>query len=376
MSQEQQKPAVLLVARSNNSLKLVSKHLEEYFRVMTADDAESAWDSLLEFEHIALLISELELVLDQFGLIERLRSASDSRLAATPLLLLVGENDDEAARELAFQQGATDFINLPFASSELRARARLHANLYVQQIQDPAQRMQPVSAVNLLQQLSQQNFFNSRTQQELSFSQRHRSSLSLCKIKLDNVKKIIAGFDKATAITAVKVVAGMIRKTLRREDTLCYLGNAEFCLLYPATNGIGATAAVNRIFENISGNKVSIAGKKIPLTLSGAVFSCIANEDTELEKIYAKLDECLAQAQADGGNQIVSSTMAAEEKVLSIDRALRLIESGKSVDLAEHAAPLVLGVLPLLEFADEVLQLDLEPFNRTLREQLETDPEV
>ena len=375
MSQELQKPAVLLVARSNNSLKLLGKHLEKYFSVMTADDAESAWDTLLEFGHISLLIGELELVLDPFGLIERLRSASDSRLAATPLLLLVGENDDDAARELAFQQGATDFINLPFASSELTARARLHANLYGQQMQDTTQQMQPVSAVNLLQQLSQQNFFNSRTQQELSFSQRHRSSVSLCKIKLDNVKKIIAGFDKATAITAVNAVAGMIQKTLRREDTLCYLGNAEFCLLYPATNGIGATAAVNRIFKKVSGKKVSIAGKKIPLTLSGAVFSCIANEDLALEKIYAKLDECLAQARADGGNQIVSSTMAAEEKVLSLDRALRLIESGKSGDLAEHAAPLVLGVLPLLEFADEVLQLGLEPFNRTLREQLETDPE-
>ena len=372
---QQQKPAVLLVARSSNSLRLIGKHLQPYFEVLTADDAESAWDSLLESRSVALLISELELVIDKFGLLERLRSAGDSWLAATPLLLLVGENDADAERELAFQAGATDFINLPFVSTELTARVRLHANLYLQQ-QEPSHEMQSVSAVNLLQQLSQQNFFKSRVQQELSFSQRHRSSVSLCKLKLDNVKAIIAGFDKATAVTAVRAVAQIAQRTLRREDTLCYLGKAEFYLLYPATNGIGATTAVNRLFQSVSAGKVTIAGKKLPLTLSAAVYSCIANEGFDVENIYARLDEGLVQAQAKGGNQVVSSGGAAEKRVFSVDRALQLIESGQTDDLTEHAAPLLLSLLPLLEFADGVLQLDLENVNQNLRERLKQVAEI
>lgn len=372
MSQEQPKPVVLLAARSSHSLKLVSKHLDPYFKVLTAEDAGSAWDSLLEFRDISLVVAELELVIDKHGLLERLRSAGDSWLAATPLLLLVGENDNDAGRELAFQMGATDFINLPFASTELSARARLHANLYLQQQQSPSQEMQSVPAVNLLQQLSQQNFFNSRLQQELSFSQRHRSSFSLCKLKLDNVKAIIAGFDKATAITAVKVLARVVQQTLRREDSLCYLGNAEFCLLYPATNGIGATTAVNQIFEQVSGKEIAIAGNKLPITMSGAVYSCIATQETDIEKILARLDASLAEAQDRGGDRIVSLTTGPEDRVFSIDRALKLIESGRVDDLSRQAAPLMLTVLPLLEFADEVLELGLEPVNRDLRRQLES----
>lgn len=371
MTEEKHKPVVLLVARSSNSLKLVARHLHGYFSVTTADDAESAWEALLESRRIVLIISELNLVNDKFGLLERLRSAGDCWLAATPLLLLVGENDADSERELAFQAGATDFINLPFASTELTARARLHANLYEQQ-QEPAQENQSVFAVNVLHQLSQQNFFNSRTQQELSFSQRHRSSVSLCKLKLDNIKAIVAGFDKTTALTAVKTVATIVKHTLRREDTLCYLGKAEFYLLYPATNGIGATSAVNRIFENVSGSKIPIAGKKVPVTLSGAVYSCIANEETDLEIILKRLDEDLKQAQANGGNQIVSSSSSAEERVLSIDRALKLIESGQIDDLSKHAAALLQTVLPLLEFADTELQLGLESVNQNLLEQLES----
>ena len=172
------------------------------------------------------------------------------------------------------------------------------------------------------------------------------------------------------AISVVKVVARLVQQSLRREDTLCYLGNAEFCLLYPATNGIGATAAVNRIFDKVSGNKIGIAGKKVPVTLSGAIYSCIASENIDLEKIHARLDDGLARAQAGGGNRIVSTTTAADERTVSLDRALRMIESGKTGDLSAHAAPLLLAAMPLLEFADEALQLDLGSFSRELRQRL------
>lgn len=370
MSQAQNKPVALLVARSSNSLKLVSRQLEAYFRVMTASDAEAAWDALLEFASISLLISELELVIDAFGLLERLRGAGDVLLAATPLLLLVGEDDDDAARERAFQQGASDFINLPFSSQELTARARLHASLYLQQAQELAREMQPVAAVNLLQQLSQQQYFDSRVLQELSFSQRHRSSMSLCKLRLDNVRSIIDEFGKATAVTAVRAVAKTIQQTLRREDTLCYLGNAEFYVLYPATNGIGAIAAVNRVYKTVSGKRVKIAGESVTVTLSGAIFSCIAGDDTDPDSIYTRLDEGLEQARAAGGNRIVSTGSVAEQRVISVDRALRQIEDGDTADLCEHAATLVEAVLPLLEFADASLNLGLDDFSRGLRARL------
>ena len=230
--------------------------------------------------------------------------------------------------------------------------------------------MQPVSEVNLLQQLSQENYFNSRAQQELSFSQRHRSNFSLSKLKLDNVKTIVADFDKATAIAAVKAVAKIAQQSQRREDTLCYLGNAEFSLLCPATNGIGATAGMNRIFKSLSSKKISIAGKQVPLTLSGAVYSCIASDVIELRQIYEWLDDGLKQAQSEGGNQIVSSNPTGEARTISVDRALQLIESQTTEELTEHARPMLIAVLPLLEFADDVLKLGLASVNKKLRARL------
>ena len=374
MSEQKEKPTILLVASSVHSIKLVSKHLQEHFTLLTAEDAEAAWDLLLKDREIVLVICELEIMINQFGLLERIRSAGDSWLAATPILLLVGETDADAGRELAFQMGATDFINMPFASSELTARARLHANLYLQHSMESPEELEQVSAANLLQQLSQTNFFNSRAHQELSFAQRHRGNFSLCKLKLDNIKSIMQSFDKAKTTTIVKGVARIIQQTLRTEDTVCYLGNAEFYLLYPATNGIGATDGVNRILKRISSSPIRIEDKQVKVTLSAAVYSCLATDNTDLEQIYAQLNASLEQAQSAGGNRVVSSSASGKERHVSIDRALKLIEQGSTDELTSDAAPLLLSILPLLEFADEVLKLGLGSVNSKLREKLEIPP--
>jgi len=375
MSEQKEKPKALLVASSVHSIKLVSKHLQEHFALLTAEDAEAAWKLLLKDREIVLVICELEVMISQFGLLERIRSAGDSWLAATPILLLVGENDADAGRELAFQMGATDFINMPFASSELTARARLHANLYLQHSMESPEDLQQVSAANLLQQLSQTNFFNSRAQQEFSFAQRHRGNFSLCKLKLDNIKSIMQSFDKVKTTTLVKGVAGIIQQSLRTEDSLCYLGNAEFYLLYPATNGIGATDGVKRILKRVSSSPIRIDDMQAKVTLSGAVYSCMATDNSDLEQIYAQLDGSLQQAQSAGGNRVVSSTAAIEERRVSVDRALKLIEQGSTDELTTDAAPLVLSILPLLEFADGVLKLGLRSVNSKLREKLDSPAE-
>jgi diguanylate cyclase (GGDEF)-like protein len=374
MSEQKEKPTILLVASSVHSIKLVSKHLQEHFTLLTAEDAEAAWDLLLKEREIVLVICELEIMINQFGLLERIRSAGDSWLAATPILLLVGENDADAGRELAFQMGATDFINMPFASSELTARARLHANLYLQHSMESPEELEQVSAANLLQQLSQTNFFNSRAHQELSFAQRHRGNFSLCKLKLDNIKSIMQSFDKAKTTTIVKGVARIIQQTLRTEDTVCYLGNAEFYLLYPATNGIGATDGVNRILKRVASSPIRIEDMQVKVTLSGTVYSCLATDNTDLEQIYAQLNVSLEQAQSAGGNRIVSSSASGKERRVSIDRALKLIEQGSTDELTSDAKPLLLSILPLLEFADEVLKLGLGSVNSKLREKLDIPP--
>ena len=368
MSEKTSKPLILLLAGSAQNARSINRLLEKLFEIVTVDEAESAWSGLLEQSNVSLVISELVLVNNEFGLLERIREAGSTRLAATPVLLLIGEQDGDNLRDRAIELGATDFINSPFSSAELLTRSRLHVDLHVQQTRDNANEIQQSGATSLLHQLSQEKFFHSRVQQELSFSQRHSSNFSLSKLKVDNMKAVVASFDKATAMAVIQAVANIIQKTLRFEDSLCYFGSAEFCILYPATNGIGATTGINRILQKIAQRKIKVAGKLIPITLSGAVFSCIPDDGVELATVFEKVDSGVQRAISNGGNQILSATPAGGKQQISLDRALRLIEADKAEDLKNHARSLLLAALPLLEFAE--LNLPIEPNSKSIREQL------
>jgi len=364
------KPEVLLMTSSSKTGQSISKLLNSIFAVNRVDEAEAAWELVLEKQSLTVLICELSSVINDFGLLERIRNANDNRIAAMPLLLLVSESDDDESRESAFRLGATDFINMPFVSSELITRVRLHAQLFVQHASDQTMNVQAITAANVLQQLAQENIFRSRLDQELSFSQRHKTFVSASKIKLDNLHAIVAGFDKKAAISVVQGVASILQQSVRREDTLSYLGNAEFCILYPATNGIGAAMAINRVKEIIASRRIRIAGKQVPVSLSAAIYTDIADVDTDVESVVEVLDQRLREAIDQGGDCIVSNTNSSEDAPISVDQALELIAQQRTDNLSSQAQALMITVMPLLEYADEVLDLDMESVNQSLRVKL------
>lgn len=370
MSDNPKRASVLLATRSPATAKLIGKRLREHYALWQAEDSEQAWKLLTEQRAIALVICDLELALDRFALLERIRNAGDTRLAATPILLLLGENDDEFRQETAFQQGASDFINLPFSSTELLARARLHTNLFLQHASGPQLDAPEVSAVNLLRQLSQESFFTARVQQELSFSARHRSPLSLCLLRLDDVKRMVDEFDKTTVISVVQSLARIVQQTMRREDSLCYRGNAEFSVLYPATNGIGAAAGVRRIIDNVAAQKINIGGRQVPISLSAAIYSAVAGDGVGLEQIEKQLKKCLKAAMAKGGNRVVSCVQGDGEAFESLDYVLERIAAGQGTPGREQIPSLLARVLPLIEHADAAFDGDYTSIAQALRQRL------
>jgi len=372
MSEVNTKPSVLLVAQSLMIVKSVSKLLGEYFNVISANDAETAWDALLEptDSEAALVICELQLSIDAFGLLERLRSASNSHLAAKPVLLLVSEIDSEQNRERAFQRGATDFINMPFSTTELTTRVRLHAQYFLlhSQIQKPE--IEQDTSLNVLQQLAQESYFNSRLSQEIAFSLRHKMSIGICKIKLSNLKELVAERGKPATVVVVQTIAKSIQKTMRSEDTLCYLGNAEFNLLFPATNGIGSAIGLRRIMDAVEEQNIQIDGKSISIPLAAAIYSCVPASSTTLETISEVLRTRLNEALAYGGNSIVSSKKGSGAVTISVEKALKMLEREDTSGLSVYARGLMISLLPFIEYADGELNLGLQESSFQLRKKL------
>ncbi len=370
------KPSVLLVAQSAMTVKLIGKLLGEYFSLISVNDAETAWDSLLASTgpEAAVVICELQLSIDGFGFLERLRSADNNHLAARPVLLLVSERDSEENRESAFQQGATDFINMPFSSTELTTRVRLHAQYFVQHSQIKPVEIQKDTSLGVLQQLMQENYFESRLSQEIAFSFRHKMSIGICKIKLSSLKALIAEKGKPATVVIVQAVAEIIQKTMRSEDTLCYLGNAEFNLLFPATNGIGSAVGLRRIMDAVAKRDIKIDGEAVSVPLAAAIYSCMPTSNTTIEAVAEvlrrRLNRALVQSGQDGGNSIVSSAQAGEAATISIERALQMLERGDAKGLSPYAKALMIGLLPFIEYADQEFNLGLQASDLKWHEKL------
>jgi len=369
MSEVENKPVILLITQSSRSAKMIEKLLRGYFSSLKAEDAESGWNLLVTMP-VAVIACDLALAIDQFGLLERIRNARDRSLAAKPVLLLIGEQDQGKKRENALGLGATDFINMPFSSSELITRTRMHAGLFGHHSVDPTIEMEHIPAVNGLKQLTDEKYFKSRLQHELSFSLRHKNVVSICKLRVNGLKQLVAKFDKNAAIGMLHTVARIIQETMREEDVLAYLGGADFCLLYPATNGIETSAAANRILKNIEKHDHIIDEKTVPIAINGAISSSVASENTTVEKLIGILDELLVRAISEGDNKIVSELQPDEKKYMTVERALKYIEHGAADGIKDHLGELVLSILPLLEQADLVLDLELESVNQSLKERL------
>ena len=369
MPEAENKPVILLITQSGRSANMIEKLLRGYFSALKAEDAESGWNLLVKLP-VDVIACDLAIAVDQFGLLERIRNASDRSLAAKPVLLLIGEQDQGKKRENALGLGATDFINMPFSSSELITRTRLHAGLYGHHSVDPTLEMEHIPTVSGLKRLTDEKFFKSRLQHELSFSLRHKNVVSICKLRVNGLKQVVDDFDKKSAIAMLHTVARIIQETMREEDVLAYIGDADFCLLYPATNGIEASAAANRILKNIQKHDNKIDGKTVPIAISGAISSSVAREDTTVEKLMDILDELIVRALSEGDNKIISALSPDEKENITVEKALKYIEHGATDGIKDHLGELVLSILPLLEHADLALDLELESVNRALKERL------
>jgi diguanylate cyclase (GGDEF)-like protein len=354
-------PSVLLVTGSTQTTRSIDKLLSPRFNVLHAEDGNKAWEILQEKPSISVLICALKKAVDKSALLERIRQAQHKLLSALPVLLLVGESDAEDLRDQAFSLGATDFINMPFSSIELKTRVSLHAQLYriYSQNQDD-EVLEESGNIDLLNTLMQQEVFLSRLQQEMSFSIRHKSYISVCLVKIYDSEELSEKYGKDVFTAIIRAQANKLENQIRKEDSYAYLGNATFAILLPVTNGMGANVAINRIMDQLKSMSLKHEGEPIVLTHSAGLYSFLPEEAMTTDGIMQILEKRLDTAEQKGAGQIVSSKNEVEEAKISVEQALNKIQYGHTEDLGKYLPDLLETLKPLLVFAKQHDELDLQ----------------
>ncbi len=365
-----EKPVILLATQSRLSAKSITKLLQAQFTVLEVDDAENAWQTLTDKTIVNLFITDLGLLQDQFGLLERIKTAQSKSIRNLALLLLIAEKDNDEEREDALSNGASDFLTMPFSSAELIARVRMHTRLFLQQ--EKVLDADKDETIDILQQLAPETFLESRLEQELSFSARHKIPVSACKVEVNNLDDIEQQHGHKLAHQIIKLFAKTLQKTVRREDILSYSGHGRFTILYPATNAIGALIAIKRIKESTDKTQITLGDDTQAITFSGSVYTSLASETVDVDSIQNELENRLDEALIKGTSEVVTSGHKDEATTCkpSLERALTLIEKDNTDDLKAHSKNFMIQIIPLLRFSNEHLNLGMEKVIESLLQRL------
>ena len=132
---------ILVVDDSRTVRATINKILSPNYTIVQAEDGEDAWEKLLELQKVSMVISDIMMPkLDGYGLICRIRAATQPELKDIPIVVITS-SEDAITRERAHACGANDFIVKPVSTADLLERANFHteAKLSSQQLSfDPS----------------------------------------------------------------------------------------------------------------------------------------------------------------------------------------------------------------------------------------------
>lgn len=378
---------ILVVDDSRLMRVAVRKILKDGFDLVEAADGEDGWDTLVHDPSIEVVISDLSMPhLDGFGLLQRIRNSGADRIREIPVVIITGNEDDEATKQKALAAGATDFVTKPFDSIQLRARMQAHARLdrTTRKLSEVSTALQESAVIDPLTRLANQRHFTQKGNEHLSFAKRHGTELSLIRLDLDNFNALFIKHGKRAADRILVKVGEALKTCIRQEDTAARIGVARFALLLPHSNLVGAKQLARRIHRQLDkptddgenpavGFSMAIATPDIgpDTTLEAILGACkpylpAAAEDRVPEPEHAALPApkpAAALASADPENAAPAPPPAigtAGIPELELGTALATLAEGEEERLVPHLPELARRLLPLLELCNRRLNLGLD----------------
>jgi diguanylate cyclase (GGDEF)-like protein len=152
--------------------------------------------------------------------------------------------------------------------------------------------------------------FNERIVSELSFSLRHKSSLSVLIFDLDHFKRVNDNYGHQVGDEVLIQVSAKIHKILREEDFFARYGGEEFVVLARDIGFNGSVALGERIRQIIQDLKIlTPEGIRVPVTLSIGVATVDEGKSISIEQFIQIADENLYKAKENGRNRVVASSV-------------------------------------------------------------------
>ena len=299
-------PSILLVEDSATTAVLLSKYLAGAYQLVHAKDGAEAWEMLEADPRIELVITDINMPrLTGHQLLVKIRESQNAHLKNMPVIVMT-TTADNTDRDLAFRNGANDFIAKPIDELELQARVNVHHKLAqtIRELETSRRALAEQATTDPLTRLKNRRAFFENGAKQMSVARRYGTDFSIIVADLDYFKRVNDSFGHQAGDEALIAVARILLQMTRTEDTVARVGGEEFAALLPDTNRLGAAVLAERVRAAVEHERFVVAEQTIQLTLSIGVASYAVERVETADQLLNIADQRLYLAKKLGRNRI------------------------------------------------------------------------
>jgi two-component system, cell cycle response regulator len=141
---------------------------------------------------------------------------------------------------------------------------------------------------------------------EMDRAKRFRADLSVLLVDVDYFKRINDTAGHLVGDEILRQFATRLEEAVRTVDIVARYGGEEFVLILPETGKEGGKVFGERLCERFAAHQFGVGGRNIRLTVSVGLATFPSPQIASADDFFARADEALYRAKANGRNQVRS----------------------------------------------------------------------
>jgi len=196
--------------------------------------------------------------------------------------------------------------DVEFADAVIKAAvAAIHRAQVIENTKADNARLEVLAHTDPLTQVLNRRALTVRLASELERARRYDSVITLLMVDLDHFKAVNDTYGHLVGDEVLREVATLLQNDVRSVDVVARYGGEEFVVVLPETSLVGATTFAERIREHVEATPFASAlGEPLHVTASVGVSSYPSTTIKTVDDLFARADEALYRAKADGRNKV------------------------------------------------------------------------
>ena len=348
------KPVILIVDDSKVIRIAARKMLGSDYETIEASNGAEGWEHIQNNSSISVVFTDMQMPeMDGMQLLAKVRASDDERIAALPVIIITGHEDNEEAKKKVFDNGATDFVTKPFESIDLISRAKSYAKLN-RQVAELEKQVGHDKLTGLFNAAS----FEEQGHKSYAFAHRHKTHMSVVVIEISNFQKIFLSAGKSVAQQIIRAVCKRLTSTLRTEDIAARTGMARIALMLPLANITDAHDVVERMLETTRKLVFDTGKEKLRVDLVCGISAVNLHAESDFLTVLKQAESALADALQGGDEKIVlfADVQAEPEPVITEEDMLQafkhILQGNHSQIPTEHLPAVVERLEAFMHYID------------------------